>query len=367
MSIPTEDLTTQARRLTADLIRIDTTAATAGEVAGLRFVAGLFAERDDLEVVLPTGDDGEPTCLLVLPRGPRTNLLLLSAHVDAVPAPRAAWSLDPFGAVESDGWLYGRGASDMKSGLAAQAAAVLASEPGAPVALAVSRNEENGCQGSPDVVAGLQAAGVTVGALIVGEPTAGRIILGHKGPLWIDVTTAGTAAHGSTPERGESAILKMNRLVERATRELPLRTHEWLGTETMNIGRIEGGTLRNMVPDHCRIEVDLRTVDPDPEPLLSWWRDQPETAEVSVYQFLPSVATPADDPWVLSLGREVVPQPVGFGTEAGPIAGEFGVKHVVLWGPGPLDCMHAPDERVRLDDIDTTAVGYLDAIRGWHR
>lgn len=354
-----------ARRLTAELIAIDTTSVTPGEVAGLRTVGSWFADRDDLEVILHDGPDGEPAALLVLPRVGRSDLLLFSSHIDTVPADLTGWTHSPWSAVVEDGWLYGRGASDMKSGLAAQAAALLTSAPGAAAGLAVSRNEENGCRGTVDVVAALRAAGAGIGALIVGEPTDGRLVLGHKGPLWIDVATAGVAAHGSTPELGVSAIAAMATLIRRASDELPLREHPALGRESLNIGRIEGGVIRNAVPEHCSIQVDMRTVDADPEPLLRWWRAQPEVAAVSVDVHLPALWTDPDDPWVATLEAPRAARPVGFGTEAGLLAAEFGVGRAVIWGPGPMDVMHARDERVALTAIDDAANGYGCAIAGW--
>lgn len=361
-----DDLTATARDLTARLVRVDTTAATAGEIDGLRLVAGCFAGRDDVEVRWHTAEDGEPLALLVLPAdGPRDDLLLFSGHVDTVPASSHGWKRDPWGAEIEDGWLHGRGTSDMKSGLAAQIAALLAAPAGSRAALAVSRNEENGCQGTVDVVAALRAAGAGIGALIVGEPTDGELILGHKGPLWLDVTTTGVAAHGSTPERGVSAIAKMADVLTRMADGLPLRTHPGLGRESVNVGTITGGTLRNIVPERCRIEVDLRTVDPDPSPLVGWFEAQPEVDEVRVAVHLPALWTDPDDPWVATLSARPAGRTVGYGTEAGPLAAEFGIARAVVWGPGPTAFMHVVDEAVRLADIDAAAVGYLDAIRAW--
>lgn len=354
-----------AQQVTQQLVRIDTTVSTAGQIEGLRAVAARFAGRSDLEVILPEGRDGVPTCLLVLPRADRSELLLLSGHIDTVPANPQGWRRDPWSGEISEGVLHGRGASDMKSGLGAQIATLLASPAGAPVGLAVSLNEENGCQGTDDVILALQQAGARPEALIVGEPTNGQIVLGHKGPLWIEVVTTGVAAHGSTPDRGVNAIEKMARLLLRARAELPLRSHPQLGTESLNIGVIKGGTLRNMVPDRCLLEIDMRTADPDPEPLLAWWRDQPETAELTIIVQQAALWTEPDEPWVRSLPGEFAAGPVGFGTEAGPLSAAFGLSRAIVWGPGPMDAMHALDEQVSLAAIDQATAGYCAAVRSW--
>lgn len=359
------EVTALARRFTQELVRLDTTSESPGEVAGLETVAGWFAERGDLEVILREDADGEPTGLVVVPRGEREDLLLLSSHVDTVPADPSGWTHDPWGAEIVDGWLYGRGASDMKSGLAAQAAALLSAPAGCRAGFAVSRNEENGCRGTLEVIEALRGAGASAGALIVGEPTDGELVLGHKGPLWVDVTTEGVAAHGSTPELGVSAIAAMSDLIARAARELPLREHPELGRESVNIGRIVGGTIRNAVPEHCAIAVDMRTVDADPEPLLAWWRAQPEVAQVIIDTHLPALWTSPEDPWVASLQAPLAPRPVGFGTEAGLLAAAFELERAVIWGPGPMSSMHAVDERVRLTALDEAARGYRAAVLGW--
>lgn len=352
--------------ITADLIRLDTTADTLGEIDGLSYVAGLFADRHDFRVITPRDAAGEPTGLLLVPREVRGTVLLLSGHIDTVRAVEEGWEYGPWsGVVDADGWLHGRGASDMKSGLAAQISAVLAAPEGAQVALAVSRNEENGCLGSAAIIEAIRAAGLSVGAIIVGEPTDGEIVLGHKGPFWFTVTTRGKAAHGSTPERGVSAIAKLAHLLVRAETELPLRTHPYLGAETINVGIIEGGTMRNIVPDFSRAEIDVRLVDADTSEIRGWWLAQPETDELIVDVEHPGLATDANDAWVQSLVAPVAVSPVGFGTEAGPFSAGLDVSRVVVWGPGPKRWMHSVDERVRVVDIAEAARGYLAAIEGW--
>lgn len=353
--------------ITQALVQIETTTDTSGEFAGLQYVAGLFAHRTDLVLTTPLRDNGEWSALLISPAHVTGPLLVLSGHIDTVPVTEPEqWQHPPLGAfIDDEGWLWGRGASDMKSGLAALIHAVLVSEPGAPVALAVSRLEEVGCQGTVDVVAALQQANVEVGALIVAEPTAGRVVTGHKGPLWLRIETAGVAAHGSTPERGVNAITAMSRLLLRAGEELPRRSHPVLGTETLNIGVITGGTLRNIVPDSCRAEIDIRTVDADVTPLIEWWTGQPERPQVTTIVHSPSLSTDPGDTWVGSLSGELADEPVGFGTEAGPLAHELGLTRAVVWGPGPLDRMHTRDERVAVSAIERAAEGYAAAITNW--
>src|SRR6185437_16938244 len=116
----------------------------------------------------------------------------------------------PFGGEIVDGRLYGRGASDMKSGVAAFVAAAIAEAgrlaDGSGVKLVVTAGEETGCEGAASLAASGRLG--AAGALVVGEPTANQLFVGHKGALWLKAATAGATAHGSMPEQGDNAVYK---------------------------------------------------------------------------------------------------------------------------------------------------------------
>lgn len=359
-----------AVELTQRLLRVDTTTGGATETAGLELLAELFCGRPEYRTVLNTDATGAPNALVVVPRHPSSpNLLLLSGHVDTVTAVPEDWSFDPWCGDVLDGQILGRGASDMKSGLAAQVAAFLKAGPNIPAALAVSIEEEWGCAGTPYVVETLQEVGIgadlKIGAVLVAEPTDGIIFCGHKGPLWFDVTVGGVPAHGSTPERGQSAIVRAAQLIDRATREFPLRSHPDLGAETANFGRIYGGTMRNVVPSSATIEVDVRTVVEDVEPLLQWWRDQPHVTSVELASSHPPVWTDPEHRWVQSLPGEVSPLPASYGTEAAPLGAALGWPPTVIWGPGSTTAMHVADESVSVADVELAERNFLVALKSW--
>lgn len=353
-----------ATQITSELVRINSTTGTPGEVEALLWVARIFeanpgytlswARDERALVVAPTQHCGK-------------ELLLLSGHVDTVVATPDDWSFDPWCGDVVGGTLRGRGASDMKSGVGAQIAAMLEAGPTAPVALALSTREEWGCAGTPDVIEAIEKADIKVGAILVAEPTDGLLLLGHKGPLWLEVTVRGRSAHGSAPHLGENAISKAAALILRAESEMPLREHWRLGKETLNVGIIRGGAMRNVVPDTATIDVDIRTVDPDAQPVIDWWRSQPETADVRVVAHHPPVWTAASDPWVGELPLEPESAPAAFGTEAAPLGAALNWPPTVIWGPGPRAAMHVVDEAVPVSSIATAAEGYLHAIGSWDR
>jgi succinyl-diaminopimelate desuccinylase len=250
----------------------------------------------------------------------------------------------------------------MKAGLVASVAALAAADPETPVALLLTSDEEIGSRGA--AAAADAVAGETIGAVVVPEATGNQVVLGHKGALWLAVRTAGKAAHGSTPQLGHNAVLDLAALLARTGRELPLRSDPFLGTETWNPGVVSGGTVPNVVPDSAEVVVDLRTVA-DGGDLLSWWRAQPEVADVEVRVDLPPVVTPAGDPWVATLPAPVLPAPATYFTDASVLRQVVGGAPIVVWGPGTPAVMHAVDEYVELSEVDQAVAAFTDVLAAW--
>jgi succinyl-diaminopimelate desuccinylase len=250
----------------------------------------------------------------------------------------------------------------MKAGLVASVAALAVADPETPVALLLTSDEEIGSKGA---AAAASAVGKQrIGAVIVPEATGNQVVLGHKGALWLAVRTAGRAAHGSTPERGHNAVLDLAALLSRAGGEIPLRTDEFLGTETWNPGVITGGTVPNVVPDRAEAVIDMRTVA-DGDPLLRWWRAQPQVAGVEVRVDLPPVGTPADDAWVATLPGPVLPQPATYFTDASVLVGVVRGAPIVVWGPGTPAVMHARDEYVEVAEVEQAAAAFGAVVDRW--
>jgi succinyl-diaminopimelate desuccinylase len=178
------------------------------------------------------------------------------------------------------------------------------------------------------------------------------------------VRTAGRAAHGSTPERGHNAVLDLAALLTRAGGEIPLRTDEFLGSETWNPGMVSGGAAANVVPDRAEAVIDMRTVA-DGGDLLRWWQGQPEVADVEVRVDLPPVGTPADDPWVATLPGPVLPKPATYFTDASVLVEVVRGAPIVVWGPGTPAVMHARDEYVELAELEHAASAFTDVVRRW--
>ncbi len=351
-----------------DLLReLVRTPTVSGDAAAQRAVLGTIADAVTAAAPHLQRRDGtdrdQPWTLLTSPAAPDRPRLLLACHVDTVPAADpGSWQRDPFSAELDGGRIWGRGGSDMKAGVVASAAAVAAADPETPVALLLTSDEETGSQGA--AAAAGAVAELAVGAVVVPEATGNRVVLGHKGALWLRVRAEGVAAHGSTPERGHNALLDLVAVLGRARTDLPLGTEPFLGRETWNPGVLRSGTVPNVVPDRAEVVVDQRLVGSG-EPLRTWWEQQPEVAGLDVLVDLPPVRTPADDPWVTGLPAAVQPGPATYFTDASVLTGVTGRAPIVVWGPGTPAVMHAVDEYVELAEVHQAVAAFGNVLSRW--
>ena len=230
-------------------------ARVADYLAGLGRAAGLRVCR------LPVAPGRANLLLTLPPTGPAHQRVLLAPHLDTVDA-----EPEQFQPRVHAGRLYGRGACDTKGSLAAMFCALAAVARATPrparteIVLAAPVDEEDAQRGSRALV----AAGWHADLAIVGEPTSLRAVTAHKGSVWLRLETRGRAAHGARPELGRNAVQAMARIVALLEGDyaaaLRARPHPLLGPATVNVGFIAGGRQPNIVPDHCEIRVDRRTL-----------------------------------------------------------------------------------------------------------
>ncbi|WP_405417117.1 M20/M25/M40 family metallo-hydrolase [Pseudonocardia alni] len=237
--------------LAGSLIALDTRGG--GERAAADLLAGLL---DDSGFTVRTEPDpADPArANLVARRGDGRPPVTLTGHLDTVPADPAGWSFDPHAGDVVDGRLRGRGSTDMKAGVAALVVAALRSDPATPLQLVFTFGEETGGDGAR-LLTGLEPSPL----LVVAEPTANRVLHGHKGVLWLRLVQHGVGAHGSRPELGDNALVALGRVAA------ALHDHTWPvsathGPATANPGTLHAGLQPNLVPDRAELEVDLRLV-----------------------------------------------------------------------------------------------------------
>lgn len=302
---------------------------------------------------------------------------MLNGHLDVVGVDGMTHS--PFGAEERDGKLFGRGAADMKGGLAAMcAAAARAAARGisGEVIIAAVADEEHNSMGTRELL----RRGVRADAAIVGEPTGLAVMPAHKGFAWIEIDVHGRAAHGSRYEVGVDAILDAGLVLgELAALErdaLPARRHPLLGRPSLHVSTIEGGTGWSTYPDRCVIRVERRTLptehadEPLAEVLAAVARARKRRTSLAaearlVFSQAPSeVASNAPIVAALSAALTERKEPATIGgmtawTDAA-LLNAAGIP-AICFGPGDIALAHAAEEWIDTGEIER-ATDILEAL-----
>ncbi len=219
----------------------------------------------------PSADGAKVNLVITAgPEGAERRGLMLSGHMDVVPAGDTGWQSDPFALTRSGDTWVARGACDMKGFLALALNRFAAVEPESlhrPLALVFTYDEELGTLGARRLAETWPDPELLPRAAVIGEPTSLGVVRMHKGHLRVRVTTAGIAAHSAYPHLGRSAIepagpilVALAALEEELAAERPAYG-EYFGEipfPTLNVGTIAGGTAINVVPERCVIELGLR-------------------------------------------------------------------------------------------------------------
>lgn len=324
------------------------------------------------------------------PEGDRANLfatigphdvpgLVVSGHMDVVPAEEPQWSADPFRLRTEGDRLFGRGASDMKGFLAAALAAVpalVAQKPTRPIHFAFSYDEEAGCRGVPHLIAQLPALCARPAAAVIGEPSGLRPILAHKGKAAARVEIHGRSGHSSRPDLGLNAIHAMGRVIAAADdaasslRNGPLDPVFEPPYSTIQIGTIRGGEALNIIPERCTLEIEARAIaGASPELLLEPVRKALEELDSRGFRTswqpiaaYPALSLSAEAPIARLLAQITGTAPlaaVSYGTEAG-LYQAAGIDAIIC-GPGDIARAHKPDEYITRGEL-AACVGMLERL-----
>jgi succinyl-diaminopimelate desuccinylase len=339
------------------------------EAAGFRLAYHEFAEsRTSLVATLGGAPGGKPP-------------ICFTGHIDTVPLGAKAWSRDAF-AGETDGdRLYGRGATDMKSGIAAfvvaalELAADLARGPG--LTLVITAGEEIGCEGARFLAD--RKLLDRAGAIVVAEPTANYPYVGHKGLAWFEIETTGVTAHGSMPEVGDNAIVKMARVIDDLQGfRFPVENHAVMGKPTLSVGTIRGGLNTNSVPDEARITVDTRTVPGIDHVALCDSLAKllaPRKASVRKIVDTPALYTEPSDAWVQEVfevctpfvGARPQPRTITFSTDGADLKRGYGGPPALILGPGEPQLAHQTDEWCSMERIGQSVEIFRELMGRWAR
>lgn len=386
---------TDVRRLLADLIACPSVTAegdAGGTVHGEARMGAKLAEllgQLGADVENHPLAPGRPNVLGIFePRGRAEATVLLAPHLDTVGV--AGMSVPPFRLTARGPRLHGRGTCDTKGPTAALLWA-LRQWTRSPAArrsrirwiFAATSGEETGSEGAQYLVdqkifgpagGSGKAPRHAIDFAVALEPTDLRVVYATKGILRVWVETRGRAAHGAKPELGVNAVYKMlplaRWLAEGVAPELARQTHPVLGGASLNLGLIAGGQGMNLVPDKCRIGLDIRT-HPDCDGahalrrVRAAVRSTAPGAEVSVLREAPSFVTPQDGPWIAELRRCAR----GWATadwfcDANIFAGA-GIP-AAAFGPGNIGQAHTHDEYLLTKELERGVAAFrrfLDSPR----
>ena len=362
-------------QLTQDLVRIRTINPPGDEAKAAMFVADWMKQNDMAAELVSHAEDGRASVVGGLDGQGERRAVLFSGHLDTVPA-GDNWEHEVLAADIDDGKIWGLGTTDMKAGVAAMLVAMRAvKQSGAALKgnlrFAGTAGEEIESMGARELVREQKLD--DVGFMVIGEPTANRVITAEKGVLWLELRAKGQTAHGSMPHLGVNAIAHMSRLLEALQAEdIPYEAHPLLGDFTMNIATIEGGVKTNVVPDACRVTIDTRTViGQDHQQIMDTVRqlidrlcaDDP-TLHVEVRSINERVPLdiPFDDPYVqtfvrqrdLVTGDTSVPTAATFATDGSVFVPAYDAP-MVICGPGLPEKAHQPNEYVEISRLVESA------------
>lgn len=339
--------------------------------AGERAIATLienWARAEGLEAERLEEVPGRPSVLVRAPGAGGGRTLLFCGHTDTVGVQGMTEPHTP--RIDGDR-LYGRGAYDMKAGLAAGLLAAREASRlrlAGDVLLAAVADEEHASLGVQEALRRLSAD-----AAVVTEPTELAVAVAHKGFVWSEIEVTGRSAHGSRPHLGVDAIVKMGAVLgelERLDRALAERTHRLVGRASVHASRIDGGVELSSYPARCTLGLERRTlpgetaqqIEAELESLLDRCREADPELEASQRTLLVREAFEIDqeDELVVLLAEAaaaVLPQAartvgVGYWADAAFISGA-GIP-TVMFGPGG-EGAHAVEEWVSLSDTELVA------------
>jgi acetylornithine deacetylase len=369
--------------LLRDLIAIDSVnPSLVRDAAGEGAIAAAIAARlrgFGLDVRVEEVAPGRPNVVGVLEGRAPGRSLMFCGHTDTVGVDGMPAPFDP--QIRS-GRLYGRGAQDMKGGVAAMmdAARQIAQEGLARGRLIVAAivDEEFASLGADALVSAWTADGA-----VVTEPTDLQVAVGHKGFAWLDIETRGRAAHGSRPADGRDAIMRMGRVLHRLEaldRDLQSRPpHPIMGTGSLHASIIDGGRELSSYPDRCRLQIERRTIAGEDgegarDEVAALLRDltleDREFEASAVLTFArPAYELPATHPLPESLvaaatkaGCTTSTVGMSFWTDAAVLGGA-GVPSV-LFGPGGAG-LHSTEEYVNVSDVVACRDVLTALVRDW--
>ncbi|OZG66904.1 hydrolase [Bifidobacterium aquikefiri] len=356
------DIENQWESIFKELISINTISGSATQEQALRVIADWLTQancsvRVDRKTKFPF--------LYAHTSNSQARPVLFLAHIDTVPLNQEAWSIaEPTKPVEIDGKIYGRGTSDMKSGLVAgMIALAYAASHSRSAALIVTCDEELGCLGAPSAFKTLSELQPKI--VIVAESTNMKAALGHRGAAWFSITSKGKSAHASSPQLGSNAICSMSKVIA-SLDSAPYQIDQYLGKETLSPDLINSGIANNIVPDCCKAIFDYRIVKENIAPMQDWFTSFRGISEVQTILRLNPVWTNPK----LPLAHALIERFGLFGNGTVPYFTDASILEpatpkdcpIIVLGPGNPSVVHAADEFVESEQLSRACQAFSSIV-----
>ncbi|CAN5605761.1 M20 family metallopeptidase [soil metagenome] len=366
--------------LLAELVRCRSIGSTAPGTNDALAALTRYLDEAGLDVVISRSADGVPTLLASI-EGPRPGAnILLQGHIDVVPVD-VGWQRDPFAADIEDGELHGRGACDMKAGLACFAGVMAALRATAAldqgsVTLLVDVDEETGSDlGLIPYIAEHGLADYDWA--ICAEPTGLRPYLGNRGLLWVRVTVHGVAAHAGIPSAGRNPIPVAADLIQHLPQETGPVGPYGIPASGLTVTTLNAGTVVNSISDKAVLTIDRRLV-PGESP-TAVFEDIERAVHAAAHKHGDfGISAEVTKTWPPCLVAEESPLARAAQRATQMISGDptFGFDEAcndasflseggvptVIWGPGDPDLAHTSEEKVALADVQRAMQMYALAI-----
>ena len=359
-----------AKKLLCDLLSIKSVNHSDDEGKVAEYLKAFFAQAG-MESTVQRIDDTHANFIVHIPGVSHDKHILWNGHIDTVPyGEQKEWNTDPGVPTEDGGRIYARGASDMKSGLAAMAYTLVdivksGKQPAYDITFTGTCDEEKNGLGVRELLR--EGYVPDVQEVLIGEPTGLDIGIAQKGCLWLEFEVHGKTSHGAYPEQGVNAVDYAVLIASRMKAYVTAKSHDILGHATAQITEISGGVAPNMTPDRCKVLMDMRLVPGQyKEDVLKCLEEiilelKHETGgmlrvEVDVKNDRMAVSTDAEDAFALELRHSIQkhgiePQNIGINyfTDGSLLLAERPELKILLFGAGEADLCHKANEYVILE------------------
>lgn len=308
--------------------------------------------------------------VVALLKGKSSDTILLNGHIDTVPEGDAnSWMMDPFSGEIKDGFLYGRGAVDMKSSLSIMMHATKFVETNGTILLAFAVGEERAEPGTSTLLSWIKKFNLKIKYGLVMEPTGLQVATHQRGAVWLKIRIKGRATHASTPNEGINAIEIAHNImyiIQEYKKQITKKSHKFTDIPTCSVTMINAGIKENVIPDRCEIVLDRRLVPGETKSevtkeLRLLFDKKKLNCEITQLGSRKPVELSNNS----VLPRTILDVMDQMNIQSNTICftGATDNEHIfsnsvesLVWGPGDLSFAHSVDERISINDMKNAAI-----------